>query len=149
MNNISVLRWDNSLNEYSHENLVKTDTKFLGRKESSFVEFTCPDSFDGVPGLIELAFWNTKLNQLIFEEPMMRILTMELHAEDDLFASMKILVHLFDTLALHDLINKRIESVLLMGLKTDRVFLHLERDASALGQLDPMVEFISHVLEIV
>lgn len=93
VNDVSILGRDNFLDENSHINLVNLDTEFLGGKESSFIELTCPHPLDGFPCLIKLACLDAKFDQLFLEEEVMAVIWVELKTHDQIFALVEHFVH--------------------------------------------------------
>lgn len=101
-----------------------------------------------MPGLVELPRWNTKLNELVFQEFVMRILRVEFQAQNELFALAEVSVH-FGACGLGNLIDESIEFVLSGWLKAYRVLLQLEWETGALRHFDRLLELVSDLPQIV
>ena len=149
VNDISVFSTDNSLNKNGHEDLMQSDTKLFGSEECSLVELTSPNSLDRVPSLVKLSCRNSELDKFRLEVLVMRIILLEVHTEDDFFASKEVLVHFLNALADADLLNKIVQLLKFLWLKCNRIILELERNRGTLWKFDSMIKLVSQGLKVV
>ena len=141
--------WIPKLDQNGHENLVEVHAEFFHCQEGPFIELTGPNFLDGQPGLVPLGLLDAKIGKLTLHKLVVLIFFMELEPEDQVFALIKHLVHLLHALNLVRLFNQRIKFLLRVGLQTDRILSHLERNDSALWKLHILVQFISQIPQII
>jgi hypothetical protein len=84
---ISIFSRDDGLDKNSHKDLMESHSNLLDSQKGSFVKLTSPNSFDSLPGLIELVLRNSEHQELFLDVLMVLIRLNKLDALHKFFAS--------------------------------------------------------------
>ena len=101
MDDVSVLCFNDLLDQDSHEHLVKVDSDLLHSEEGSFIELASPHFLDRNPSFWEVC--DSKLTQPVLQlvdRGVVRVSSLECEVKDDLLASEESAGHLLNFLGL-------------------------------------------------
>ena len=151
MDDVSVLCFDDLLDQDSHEHLVEVNSDLLHSEEGSFIELACPHFLDRNPGFREIC--DSKLIKptlQLIDGGVVRVSSLECEVKDDLLASEESAGHLLYFLGLAEPEDESIDAGMALWIASSEQVLHqFEGQADRFWNMKPVGNLVFEVLQVV